>query len=251
MAVAHTRFRQLYYGMLVQLLASEPTPQLMAGLAQDIEARAEAAEALHPALGRGWWRLREALRTLDIEDARGAFTRLFLGPYRPEINPYESFYLTGRLFGTPLVAVRSFMKTVGLERERGRVVEPEDFLAFELEIMNWMVTRQLDARDADEEGRWLEHQARFLREHLLVWGPACGADLERARQPVIYDAVGALVGGFLALEQHHFGELGLITTVEPLEQARRRYQSELAWRGPTLDVEEEEPPGESDGPPAG
>ena len=109
------------------------------------------------------------------------YIQLFIGPHNPEINAYESVYLTGRLFDRPLADIRTFLKAVGIEKV-DEYSEPEDFLAFELEVMRWFVGKQLGATNPEEEKRWLRLQSEFLKEHLLVWAPACARWKKRTRR---------------------------------------------------------------------
>ena len=225
------QFRQQHYALFVTLLANEPTTEILAALRRDIATRAEAARGLHPLLGQGWETLAEVLPQMDAEAANTEFLRLFIGPFQPECTPYESWYLTGQLFQRPLVGVRAFMKQLGLEREEQRFPEPEDVLAFELEIMNWLVTRQLAAQSPKEEGEYLQRQEQFLREHLLVWAPACAEDLQRTKSAVLYRGVAQLLRGFLAWERTEFQGRGM-GEVSTLEQARKGQFGAGRYRGP-------------------
>jgi TorA maturation chaperone TorD len=229
-----TLFRQQHYGMFVTLLANEPTDELLQALRRGIDQRAEAAAGLHPELGKGWETLARVLPALDGDKATAEFLTLFIGPRQPETTPYESWYLTGQLFQRPLVAVRGFMAELGLEREEKRFPEPEDVLAFELEIMNWLVTRQLEAQAPEAEVEWLDRQQRFLREHLLIWAPEFTEDLERAKSAELYKGVAQLLRGFLAWERYEFQQRGM-TPAESLEDARKHYPQRPRYPGPIVD----------------
>jgi TorA maturation chaperone TorD len=229
-----TQFRQQHYGLFVTLFANEPTAELLAALGQNIAERTEAALGLHPQLGQGWVTLADVLPALDAQSATDEFLRLFIGPMQPEATPYESWYLTGKLFQRPLVAVKNFMSQLGLEREEKRFPEPEDVLAFELEIMNWLVTQQIAAQSPEEEAEWVNRQGQFLKEHLLVWAPACTEDVERARSAVLYRGVAQLLRGFLAWEQSEFQRRGM-GKVETIEEARKHHPQTTRYRGPIAD----------------
>jgi TorA maturation chaperone TorD len=183
------QFRQQYYGLLVNLLSREPTAEVLAALGAGISERAEAARALHPLLGEGWDRLAKLLPALTAASAEEEFLALFIGPFQPAVNAYESWYLTGQLFQAPLIAVRRFLAQVGLERKEAEYPEPEDALAFELEVMNWMLTRQLAAASAEEGREWLHRQSAFLKDHLLIWAPKFTEDLETAEKARLYGGV--------------------------------------------------------------
>ena len=228
------QFRSLYYGLLVQLLAREPAPELLSTLRQDIDGRIAAVGEIAPMMAKGWRSIREELPALDAEAAGDEFTQLFLGPFARAVNPYESYYLSGQVFGEPLAEVRGFMGEIGLEKDEARFSEPEDHLAFELEIMNWLARNQLAAKGQDAVGDWQTRQMQFLEHHALVWMPACAQDIEQASQARLYAGVARLLRGFLAFEEKLFQTLGM-GEIEPLEKARTRYRQRRDWKGPTFD----------------
>ena len=233
--------RRLYYGILVQLLWKEPDPEVISGLKTDIRARAEGAAHLHPKLGEGWNVIADYLDNHQPEEVAEEFTTVFLGPFAAEVVAYESQYLAGTLFMEPLADVRAFMETIGLERSEEEYAEPEDVLAFELSVMDWLIGRQMDAENAEEEERWVHHQAVFLKKHLLVWGGQCAADMQAAQSGNFYWGVGLLLQGLLELEENWFQGVGP-EKVESLEDARRRYGKRKFFKGPVYDGEGGKPP---------
>jgi len=233
-------FRKGYYDLFVSLLWQEPPGELLTGLGEGIEERIKGARNLQPLLGEGW---EEIGRFLDgaVPDRVGEtvadeYTRLFIGPREPEVTPYESFYLTGRLLDRPLAVVRAFLNEIGLEKQEG-YSEPEDFLAFELEVIRRLIHRQQSAADPDGEVRWLNSQGRFLKEHLLVWGPAVARDLAGARGAVFYRGVAKLLQGFLELERDLFKSWGE-EPIKSLDEARRSFARSGEWKGPLFDLSE-------------
>ncbi len=153
------------------------------------------------------------------------------------MQPYESYYLTGYLFRAPLVNVRAFLQRVGLEKEDDAFAEPEDVLAFELEVMRWLVGKQISAADPDEAAHWLHHQMLCLKQHVLVWVPTCAQDIEQAaaEDRGFYRGAAMLLRGFLEIERQLFGELD-IEPVATLQEARRPYRNDVIWEGPSFDV---------------
>jgi TorA maturation chaperone TorD len=227
-------FRQGYYDLFVSLLWKEPAGELLAALSEGIEARIGGARSLHPLLGEGWEEIAGFLAASRpgalAETVADEYTRLFLAPGGPEVNPYESYYLTGRVWDRPLAVIRTFLKGIGLEKEEG-YAEPEDSLAFELEVMRRLVHRHEAAHDPDGEARWLTAQAVFLKEHLLVWGPAAARDLAAARGAAFYRGVGKAIEGFLELERDSFKGWGP-EEIKSLEEAREGYARSGEWKGP-------------------
>jgi TorA maturation chaperone TorD len=231
-------FRHDYYEVLVALLRKEPPGELLQRLANGSRERGRAAGNVHPLLGEGWEALHDFVAGMPpeslAETVAEEYVQLFIGPLGAAINPYESFYLTGRLWGRPLAAVRAFLKTAGVEKLE-EYAEPEDFLAFELEVMRWLIGKQMAAAGPKDERQWIELQAQFLKEHLLVWGLACAQDIERAKSAKFYRSAAKMLRGFLELELNCFREW-VVDQVSSLEEARRRYGAVPTWQGPTIDM---------------
>ncbi|HKI99580.1 MAG TPA: molecular chaperone TorD family protein [bacterium] len=228
------QFRSGYYDLLARLFASEPDERLLHVLREGLDDRTVGATQVHPAMGEGWRTMAAHLDGDVLEDLTDEFTRVFVGPFGPVVNAFESFYLTGRLYGQPLVDVRSFMGRQSLESAGGEHREPEDALAFELGIMARLVGRQLAGGDADPASL-IEPQREFLAGHLLVWAPACLADIEGTPGAAFYRGAALVLRGFLEVERDFFSEEGGLE-VEDLEAARRRYRAP-EFRGPIFDAE--------------
>ncbi|MGH7831992.1 MAG: TorD/DmsD family molecular chaperone [Candidatus Binatia bacterium] len=231
-------FRQGYYELLVSLFRKEPDDEILLRLSAGIDERIEAARNLNPRLADGWEGLRSFFNRTPPEDVSETvsdeYTRLFIGPHGAEVNPYESFYLTGRLLDRPLADIRAFLKAIGIEKLE-EYPEPEDFLAFQLEVMRWLIGKQTAAVDPQDETRFLRLQADFLNDHLLVWAPACAQDIERAESAKFYQAAAKILQGFLELELNFFREGGF-AKVASLDEARQRYGAVPTWKGPTFDA---------------
>jgi TorA maturation chaperone TorD len=230
-------FRGDYYGLFVSLLWREPAGELVRGLRRGLEERIRAAQGEAPEIAEGWRGVQAFLGSMPdeaLEDAvKDEYTRLFIGPPHPELNLYESFYLTGNVLDRPLAALRQDLRAFGIEKDPA-YAEPEDYLAFELEVMRRLVERQAEAPDPDEEARRVSAQATLLKRHLLVWGQVAASDLATARSGVFYRAVGRLLGGFLGFERSLF-ETWSPEPIPTLDEVRRRYAGSGVWRGPLLE----------------
>ena len=233
-------FRHTYYSWFVRFWWREPPVEFITGLQEEITDRIDAAAAVHPLMGEGWQGIRLYLSEREPEEVAEEFTHLFLGPFAPKVNPFESYYLTGHVFRAPLVAVRAFLKRLGLEKQEDEFSEPEDVLAFELEVMRWLVGKQMTATNPEEETRWLRLQADFLKEHLLIWAPTCAQDIERAEGANFYHGAAMILRGFLEVERILFREWGL-DKIMSLEEARKRHGMSPTWKGPTFDFPDAEP----------
>jgi TorA maturation chaperone TorD len=231
------QFRQTYYRLFVKLLWKEPEAAFIAALRDDdVQARGAAAAALHPLMGSGWQVIDAYLAEHRPAEAAAEFSQLFLEPFARVIRPYASYYLTGQFFTEPLKTWRGFLKHLAVEKPSEGFSDPEDVLAFELDVMRWLIDKQAAADDVD---RWLRLQATCLKEHLLVWAPSCAADIEQAPQAAFYRGAAQLLRGFLEVEQSLFRDWGL-DKVATLAEARAHYGARPAWRGPLFDAADEE-----------
>lgn len=179
--------RAEHYDLLAVLLGRAPERSLLDGLA-----------ALGPgegALGRAIAELRRAAAETSAEAVEREFFELFIGVGRGELLPYASYYLTGFLNERPLARVREDLAGLGLARVEG-MSEPEDHLAFLLEIMAGLAAGRFGA----EGGA----QARFFDRHVAPWAPRFFADLETAKAARFYRAVGGLGRTFLEVEAEAF-----------------------------------------------
>lgn len=228
-------FRRGYYDLLVGLFWREPAADLVASLPRGLDERIRAARALDPRLADGWEDVRRFFATTGApaEAVVDEYTRLFVGPRPPDLNLYESYYLAGRLLDEPLAILRATLGELGIERD-ATYSEPEDFLAFELEVMRVLLRRQAVAPDPDAQARTLTDQGTFLKRHLLVWGPAAGRDMAAREDAPFYRGVGRLLEGFLTLEQEHVKPWGS-EELRSLDAARQLYARRRGWRGPLLD----------------
>lgn len=230
-------FRHGYYELFVSLFSKEPAGDLLLRLSNGIGERIEAARNLDALLAQGWEEMRRFLAETAPEQLAEAvadeYTRLFIGPYGPKVNPYESFYFTGRLFDRPLADLRGFLKTIGIEKTED-YPEPEDFLAFELEVMRWLTAKQLASSGDEEENRRIGQQATFLKDHLLIWGSTCARDIEQAKGASFYRGAAMILRAFLEIETHSLREWGAEKPIS-LEEAKNRYGAFRQWKGPTFD----------------
>lgn len=175
------------YMLLSTLLARPPSQALLqriAGLRSDGTAWGEALGAL-------------AAACVSPREAEREFNRLFIGLSRGELLPYASYYRTGFLHDRPLVELRADMARLGITRSP-EVREPEDHVAFILEMMAGLIDGRL-SEPAAPEG-----QQAFFERHLASWAPRFFRDLERAEAARFYRPVGALGNLLLEIEQSAF-----------------------------------------------
>lgn len=112
----------------------------------------------------------------DAEALNVEFTRLFQGLRESDgPPPYESLYRENRMLGRVTISVMDAYQEAGFRVIDGHA-GPQDHIGVELRFMALLCYREMQAREAGDEGEtaaWLECQRRFLDEHALQWMPAC------------------------------------------------------------------------------
>jgi TorA maturation chaperone TorD len=178
------------YALLATLLARSPDSRLISCLAL-LMGDASPIGVAHTALGEA------AGRANEDKVAREYFD-LFVGVGGGLLLPYSSHYLTGGLYGRPLVRVRDALQRLGIEKAPERS-EPEDHAAFLCEIMAGLVGGGIAAQaGADRD---------FFEEHLLPWIRRFFVDLEHAESADFYASVGALGRTFVDVETEAFAHI--------------------------------------------
>ncbi len=105
------------------------------------------------------------------------YDRLFEGPGHVQVPPYESVHRKdapeierGLLMGPATVDAKRQYAQAGLAMAQGFTDLP-DHVAVELEFMGYLCTKEAEVGGAAKDGRFVEAQRRFTREHLLQWLP--------------------------------------------------------------------------------
>jgi TorA maturation chaperone TorD len=175
------------YALLATLLSHSPDSQLLSRLA-DLRGDASPIGMAHTALG-------EAAGRVSEDNVAQEYFALFAGLGRGQLLPYSSHYLTGALYGRPLVRVRETLQHLGIEKAPEHS-EPEDHAAFLCEIMAGLVGGDIAAPAGADRV--------FFEEHLLPWIGRFFVDLEAAEAADLYATVGLLGRTFIEIEMHAF-----------------------------------------------
>lgn len=125
------------------------------------------------------------------------FNALFVGLGRGELLPYASYYLTGFLNEKPLAALRTDMAVRGITRSQN-VYEPEDNISSLMEMMGGMIVGRFGAPAA------LDDQKVFFNKHIAPWAGHFFADLEAAKNSVLYASLGSVGKAFMEIEREAF-----------------------------------------------
>jgi TorA maturation chaperone TorD len=176
------RARAREYALLATLLARGPSPELIGRLA--------ALQGDTTPLGMAHAAVAEAARRTGEAVAAREYFDLFVGLGQGQILPYASQYLTGSLYGRPLVELRETFQLLGIERVNPS--EPEDHIAILCETMAGLVGGAITGPDGCDRD--------FFAKHLATWTRRFFADLERANPAGFYASVGALGRAFMEIE---------------------------------------------------
>lgn len=125
------------------------------------------------------------------------FNALFVGLGRGELLPYASYYLTGFLNEKPLATLRSDMAANAITRAPN-VFEPEDNIASLMEMMGGMIVGRFGTPAS------LQQQKTFFNKHIAPWAGHFFADLEGAKNSVLYASVGSVGKALIEIEREAF-----------------------------------------------
>ncbi|OKY78643.1 MAG: putative component of anaerobic dehydrogenase [Candidatus Methanohalarchaeum thermophilum] len=134
---------------------------------------------------------------LDVE-----YTSLFHGPVSKDLYPYESYYIDNELRSDSLLEVKEFLREINYGKSDD-FPEPEDFIAFELEIMRFLTNKP----EFIEEKETIYKQKEFLRDHLITWIPDFCDDLYEKTDSDFYKATSLITKGFLEFEKEFIGKI--------------------------------------------
>ncbi len=183
------RLRADLYNYLGLMLAAPPSEMLLeqtAGLSGD-----------ETPLGQAITQLARVAKRTKPAGAEREFNALFIGLGRGELLPYASYYLTGFLNEKPLAALRNDMSARGLSRAPN-VFEPEDNIASLMEMMGAMIVGRFNGPTS------LAEQKTFFNKHIGPWAAHFFADLEGAKNSVLYASVAAVGRAFMEIETEGF-----------------------------------------------
>ena len=183
------RLRADLYNFLGLMLSAPPDQLLLdqcVGLSGDDSDLGQAIAALS--------RVAKATNPKKVESE---FNALFVGLGRGELLPYASYYLTGFLNEKPLAALRTDMAANAMTRA-SNVYEPEDNIASLMEMMGGMVVGRFGAPAS------LQQQKTFFNKHIAPWAGHFFADLEAAKNSILYASLGSVGKAFIEIEREAF-----------------------------------------------
>ena len=181
------------YGLLAGLWLAPPDASLLT------QFKVAVTQAPQPGghLEAPWGTLVASMRASSVEAAAAEHDALFHAVGRPEVFAYGSFYLTGFLNEQPLATLRDDLATLGLARQFDSL-ETEDHIAFEFEVMRWLIAGD------DVALCNLEQQRRFFRAHLQPWVDKLCDAVEAHPRADLWRAVAAMTRAFVQVEAQGF-----------------------------------------------
>lgn len=139
-------------------------------------------------------------------DAQDEFARLFIGPGKPMVSPYQSVYEEGAPYGRATLRMKEIYAEAEVSKG-GDVKEAEDHIGMELAFMGLICNRISSLADKEEILRNLRLQKKFLNEQLLKWVPRFCEDILKSERAFLYRGVAMLTLGFLEDEKRSIEQL--------------------------------------------
>ena len=132
--------RYFFYDLFFSMFVREPSDEIIDSWRKGLTAVCEAQP--EGTIGKAASNILELLKDKDAnESVRSEFFRLFWHPEGPAVSPLASTYVDGKPFGQYLVRLRTFLEKTSF-RKCEDYIEPEDNLAFHLDLMRSMIMEE-------------------------------------------------------------------------------------------------------------
>ena len=182
------------YGLLSRLFAAPADAQLLQGIAATGADGEDAASDHGGAFARAWRDLAQAAGTAAVDAVSDEYQALFVGAGRAQVSLYVGAYMAKSAIDTPLVALRTFLRDLGLQRQKG-VNEPEDHISLLFEIMRYMISEQESV---------IEEQRSFFERFIWFGGCALCDAISTQADAAFYRAVASFAKRFMHIEHEAF-----------------------------------------------
>ena len=185
------------YGLLAQRYYAPPSAELLSALRVAVtEAPAQGAFLEEP-----WREVVAAARAADAQAIAAEYDALFGGVGKPDVYLFGSHYLSGYLNEKPLARLRETLAGLGLGRDEAAMPETEDHVAYECEVMRFLIAGD-DVAVAN-----LTKQREFFADHLQPWiNDLCDAISAHPRAR-FYATLAAFTRAFINVEAQGFDML--------------------------------------------
>ena len=209
---SEARYRESMYRNLSALFSDAPSVETLRALIES--ACSVQADDVWRASETSFYAYLQGLSGRNLDELRtqvaSEYAELFVGP-RPPLAPcYESVYLGGqsRLFTEQTMSVRRFYERCGLSVVKDGKV-PDDFIAYELELMATLAGREADELVAGHAEQALELQRlqrEFLVVHLGGWASLFASRVAHAPCASFYAALSRFTQEFVREDDAYLGE---------------------------------------------
>lgn len=185
------------YHLLGRVFQSEPTKEMIDGLKAlrlplDEEPHAHGLLLMVSAAQQNYSRSAEWL-----EELAGEFVRVFIGPLKPLVVPYASFYLSDsrQLMTDETIEVRRRYLEAGMAIKDLYKV-PDDHIGIELEFLYYLAS---ESASLMREGRQAEAttfqtmKTDFITSHMALWVPQFAEQLVNVTKEDFFKGAGLLL----------------------------------------------------------
>ncbi len=194
------------YGLLARLYREEATQELideLYGLHWRVSTGNAALDRGHRLIATwlsGLWR--NSATELSADYMRTFFGHGYSG--HAAAYPFESVYASEKrlLMQGARDEILALYRSAGLDKQASWK-EGEDHIALELEYMQVLITRTVDALRADEGEeayRLVKCQLNFMEDHLGAWAPLLTAQMRGFCKTKFYEGLSYMTDGFLEVD---------------------------------------------------
>lgn len=153
----------------------------------------------------------EVLTEHYIDNLKGVYNSLFLGPSKKMAAPYESVYRNPKklVFQEETMAVRSFYQKHGVVPEKLQQ-EPDDHIALELKFMQILAEnsyQQFKKNQLNKTKKLLQDQEKFLKEHLSQWAFDFCVQVRQNTNSDFFQGAALMLSEYLEYEQEQLPQL--------------------------------------------
>lgn len=139
-----------------------------------------------------------------LENVRGEYVKLLIGPGRLTAYPWASVYLSEEklLFQETTLKVRKAYGECGFSTSSEENVA-DDHIAIELDFMQSLSKLAFEAfekDDLDEFKRLVTYQIKFIEEELITWVPSYAEDMVKSKTAYMYPQFAKAIDAFIAID---------------------------------------------------
>jgi TorA maturation chaperone TorD len=138
------------------------------------------------------------------------YANLFLGVRGKPLHPSESVYVSDDhvMYQESRDRVQSIYWEAGVDKKK-EYTEPEDHIAIELQFMEYLCRRTVEALEKDDKAettKYLRTQKDFIELHLARWVPHLTKDVLETAQVDFYKGIAYITDAFIAMDRKTIDE---------------------------------------------